>query len=77
MTCKELSELVTDYTEGRMPRWQRAQVLMHLAMCRHCRTYVHQMKTTVRILRELPEAPVPKTLRDELVRQFKDTPSKS
>lgn len=35
LTCRHLTELVTDYVEGRMPFWQRARLQLHLGMCRH------------------------------------------
>ncbi|MBI5494867.1 MAG: anti-sigma factor [Deltaproteobacteria bacterium] len=72
MTCQGLTELVTDYLEGRLPftRWLSFQ--MHLGMCRHCRGYLRQMKVTVATLGHLPPEPMPPAIRDELLRRFKD-----
>ena len=48
LTCQELTELVTEYAEGRMSLGRRMEFWMHLAMCRHCRAYVEQLRATVR-----------------------------
>jgi predicted anti-sigma-YlaC factor YlaD len=70
LTCQQLTELVTEYLEGRMSFWRRAQFQMHLGMCKRCRAYIHQMKATVRILGRLPSEPVPTELKDELLKRF-------
>jgi predicted anti-sigma-YlaC factor YlaD len=73
LTCQELTELITEYLEGRMSFWRRAQVHMHLGMCRHCRAYLRQMKATVRTLGRVPhEEPVPPDLKAELLRRLRD-----
>lgn len=70
LTCQQLTELVTEYLEGRMSFWRRVQFQMHLGMCRHCRAYVHQMKTTVSTLGRLPQEEMPADIRAELMRRF-------
>jgi predicted anti-sigma-YlaC factor YlaD len=70
MTCKELTELVTDYLEGRMSLWQRLQFQLHLGMCGHCRAYVRQMRVTIRTVGRVPQESVPPSVRDELLRRF-------
>ena len=55
LTCQQLTELVTDYLEGRMSIWDRLRFQMHVGMCRRCRAYLHQMKMTVRTLGKLPQ----------------------
>jgi predicted anti-sigma-YlaC factor YlaD len=73
LTCKEITELVTDYLEGRMSLADRMRFQMHLGMCKHCRAYLRQMKATVAILGQLPEdAQMPEDVRDELRRRFAD-----
>jgi predicted anti-sigma-YlaC factor YlaD len=70
LTCREAVEAVTEYLEGMMglPDWVRFQ--MHLGLCRGCRTYLRQMKLTVRALRALPAAPPSSAVREELLRRF-------
>ena len=71
-TCQQMTELVTEYVEGRMPFWRRMKFQLHLGMCQHCREYVRQMKLTVKTLGQLPVAPVDASTRDELVRRFRN-----
>lgn len=71
LTCKEVTEPVTDYLEGRLSIGQRVSFHMHLGMCRHCRAYLRQMKMTVRTLGHLPEEPTPAAVRDELLARFR------
>ncbi len=71
LTCQQLTEIVTDYVEGRMPFWQRAQVQLHLGMCGTCRAYLHQMRATVRTLGKLPAEPMPADVKAELLERFR------
>lgn len=66
LTCRQLTEVVTDYLEGRMSLWQRLRFQMHLGMCRHCRAYLEQMRATVRSLGHLPAEPIPSDVQAEL-----------
>lgn len=71
MTCKELVELVTEYLEGAMPEGDRARFDAHLEGCPFCRTYLDQMRQTIRTLGELPEESIAPEALDELVARFK------
>lgn len=71
LTCQQLTEIVTDYLEGRMSLFQRLRVEMHLGMCRHCRAYLKQMKATVRTLGRLPDEPMPEDVKAELLERFR------
>ncbi|GIW42733.1 MAG: hypothetical protein KatS3mg077_0015 [Candidatus Binatia bacterium] len=77
LTCRELTELVTDYLEGRMPLVQRLKFHMHLGMCRHCRAYLRQMRLTIRTLGALPPEPMPENIRQELLLRFRQMRPKS
>ncbi len=72
LTCRELTELVTDYLEGRLSFLDRLRFQMHLGMCRHCRAYLRQLKQTIRALGELPQEPIPPELRRVLLERFRD-----
>ena len=72
LTCRQIAELVTDYLEGRLPLMQRARFQLHLGMCRHCRAYLRQMKTTIKVLGKLPQEPAPPDLPEELLRRFRN-----
>lgn len=56
-TCRDMSELVTDYLEQALPVRARAGVRWHLLLCPACRTYFAQMRGTVRLLARLPPRP--------------------
>ncbi len=71
LTCRDITEIVTDYLEGRMTLGTRMRFHMHLGMCKHCRAYLRQMKNTIETLGRLPEEPVPPELREELLRRFR------
>jgi predicted anti-sigma-YlaC factor YlaD len=59
-TCREMSELVTDYLEHMLPPRRRLAARWHLLLCPACRRYYEQMRQIVRLLagRRLP-APEP------------------
>jgi len=72
LTCKELTELITDYLEGRLSLTQHLRFQFHLGLCRDCRAYLRQMWLTVRTLRRLPEESLSPAMREKLLEQFKD-----
>ncbi len=72
LTCKELTELVTDYAEGNLSFVERLRFRMHIGMCRDCRRYVRQVKATAAALGELPAPELSPGLEQELLRRFDD-----
>jgi predicted anti-sigma-YlaC factor YlaD len=48
--CREVSELVTDYLERRLPVTGWLGVRWHLLQCDACRRYIAQMRQTIRLL---------------------------
>jgi predicted anti-sigma-YlaC factor YlaD len=72
LTCRQMTELVTDYLEKRMIWWDRVRFQMHLGMCRHCREYVRQMKETIRAAGRVGIEPPPSSVEEELLRRFRD-----
>jgi predicted anti-sigma-YlaC factor YlaD len=77
LTCKELTELVTEYLEGRLSFMDRVRFQMHIGMCRHCRAYLRQMKLTIATMARLPDDPIPPETRDALLERFRDWKKKS
>ncbi len=67
LTCQEVTELVTDYLEGRQPLVQRLRFQLHLGMCRHCRAYLRQMKITVEALGSLAGEAIPPEMSHEVL----------
>lgn len=72
LTCQELTELVTDYLEGKMPLGRRLSFLLHLSMCKHCRAYVRQVKVAIQAPAALPVSPPPPEVREVLLRSFRE-----
>ncbi len=72
LTCRELTELVTEYLEGKLSIGQRLRFEMHIGLCRHCRAYLRQMKQTVQTLGKLPEESVPPEAINQLLQRFRD-----
>lgn len=73
LSCKELTELVTDYLEENLLWRERLRIQVHLWMCKHCGRYVDQMRTVIGLLRRLPTEPIPPKLVDTLLPQFRET----
>ena len=72
LTCKEFVEMVTDYLDGTMTIGKRIRFHWHLGMCLGCRIYIRQMKQTIRAMGQLPQEPAPPSIREELVRRFRN-----
>ena len=56
MTCKEVSTLVSMGDVESAPMARRMAVWLHLAMCRHCRAFRHQIALIGRAARLVSEA---------------------
>ncbi len=72
MTCREVTDLVTEYLERRLGWQDRLRFQLHIGMCRHCRAYLRQMKATVRLSGKVPSEAPPPEVEAELVDRFKD-----
>jgi anti-sigma factor RsiW len=70
LSCKEITQLVTEYVEGALSLRDRLRFQLHIGMCRYCRAYLRQMKLTAKTLGYLPEAELPPDVEDELLRRF-------
>ena len=71
LTCRQMTELVTDYLEGRLSWKDRFRFHFHLGTCRHCRKYLRQMTVAVRTLGRLPAVEIPPATMDALVERFR------
>jgi predicted anti-sigma-YlaC factor YlaD len=72
LTCRELTELVTDYLERRLSLADRLRFEMHLGMCSHCRAYLRQMKQTIRTLGTIGEQDIPDDMSQRLLARFRE-----
>ena len=71
LTCQQLTELITDHLEGRLPRLARLRFQLHLGTCRACRAYLQQMRQTRSLIGRLANEPPPAEVRDELLARFR------
>jgi len=71
LTCREMTELVTNYLEGTLSWKDRLRFQLHLGTCRHCRAFLRQMKLAVRTLRRLPRVEIPAKTMDALMERFR------
>ena len=71
IVCRELVELVTPYLEGVLPAAEVAVIERHLAECHGCRTYVEQMRQTIRAIGHVPHEPITTRTRDEVLAIFR------
>lgn len=71
MKCREMVELMTDYLEGALSAGDRARFEEHITGCDGCRSYLEQMRTTMRLLGRVPDEPIPEHLQEELMRAFR------
>jgi predicted anti-sigma-YlaC factor YlaD len=55
-TCRDMSELVTDYLERAVTLRTRLDMWWHLYRCEACRHYYDQMQRVVRLLGSHPPA---------------------
>ncbi len=72
LNCQQITELVTDYVEGRLSLGRRLAFQLHLGMCRDCRRYLRQMRATAKALGRLPPEPVPADVKQQLMARFKN-----
>jgi len=56
-TCRDMSELVTEYLERAAPPRRRFDMWWHLCRCPACRHYYDQVRRTVRLLGSFRPAP--------------------
>lgn len=65
-TCRDVSELATDYMERVLPLRDNLAVRFHLSRCMACRTYINQLQKTVALLRDRPLGEPPPGLAERL-----------
>jgi len=71
LTCRQLTEPITDDAEGRLSFIERLSFQLHLGLCGACRRYLDQVRLTVRILGRLPPSPPPEQVRQQQLSCFR------
>ncbi len=70
MPCAEFVERVTDYLEDAIDAGDRRRLEEHLDACSHCREYLDQLRTTMRLTGALTEDDVADARRADLMSAF-------
>jgi len=69
-TCKQMTEMASDRTEGNLGFLERLRFDRHLTRCEGCQAYVRQLAATTQALRHLPGPEIPPALNAALMAQF-------
>ena len=72
MTCSHLMELLSDYYSGALDTATGLRVRRHLLMCRGCRSYLAQLRTTVATVGRIGGDDLDPQFRDLLLAAFRD-----
>ncbi|WP_417543419.1 zf-HC2 domain-containing protein [Marinobacter sp.] len=51
LMCKGLAEIASDYIDDELTGRQNLSVKMHLMMCRHCRTFIGNLRASIDLLK--------------------------
>ena len=46
LMCRDLAEIASDYIDGELNGRQNLSVKMHLMMCKDCRTFIGNLRTS-------------------------------
>jgi len=49
--CKGLAEIASDYIDDELNSRQNLSVKMHLMMCKHCRTFIGNLRASTDLLK--------------------------
>jgi len=72
MTCHELVDLITEYTEQALDPAERAMFEAHLARCTGCQQHFHQIEATCKTLRRLGQVDVSPGTHAQLVGIYRE-----
>ena len=72
LACQEMVELITDYFERTLTPADNARFEDHIEGCEGCRTYLDQMRLTIRAMGRLSEESIDPSARDALLLAFRD-----
>ncbi|MEP3561135.1 MAG: zf-HC2 domain-containing protein [Marinobacter sp.] len=50
LMCKDLAEIASDYIDGELATPQNLAIKMHLMMCRHCRSFIGNLRVSTDLM---------------------------
>ncbi|MBW0148231.1 zf-HC2 domain-containing protein [Marinobacter arenosus] len=51
LMCRELAGIASDYIDGELTTGRNLSVKMHLMMCRPCRSFIGNLRTSTELMR--------------------------
>jgi anti-sigma factor RsiW len=72
MACQDLVEVVTEYLEDALPADLRARFDRHLQICDACRSYVEQIRLTIRLSGHVESGTLSPNTRETLLAAFRN-----
>ncbi len=60
--CKKIMECLSDYIDGETSETLCKMMEKHFNECDECKCVVENLKTTIKVLRSLPEEEVPESI---------------
>ena len=67
MTCRELSDFLSDYVAGELPVEVSAEFNGHLTRCPECHLFVQQYRVTIHLCCDASDDTIPPSLPEDLV----------
>ena len=50
LMCRDLAKIASDYIDGKLGATDNLSIKMHLLMCRHCRSFIGNLRESVRLM---------------------------
>lgn len=66
LMCRELVMIASDYIEGQLGTVDTLSVRMHLLMCRHCRSFIGNLRSSIELIRGHTSEPLDKAYAQRL-----------
>ncbi|MBW7471894.1 anti-sigma factor family protein [Marinobacter sp. F4218] len=66
LMCRELAGIASDYIDGELSAGRNLSVKMHLMMCRHCRSFIGNLRASTELMRAHSSARVDPAVIDRI-----------
>lgn len=66
LMCRELAGIASDYIDGELTTGKKLSVKMHLLMCRHCRSFIGNLRVSTELMRGHSSARVEEAVIDRI-----------
>ncbi|MEA1080075.1 zf-HC2 domain-containing protein [Marinobacter qingdaonensis] len=66
LMCRELAGIASDYIDGELNAGKNLSIKMHLMMCRHCRSFIGNLRASTELMRGHSSARVDDAVLDRI-----------